>query len=302
VLFEFDLRKFDSKLSSLDSNLITMSAKSLPIVFFAGAVVLLTACASKPAPSPVQRAYVAQAKLDPITQPQSTEGAYCSERRSGIVGGAGIAQSTIEYQHSLGKCRHLKWENDDLTIIDFGEDAARQAEEMHLLQPVAAASAVTAASSVQVALTAEEIAERDCAPVSNCHISRALNDKGVVIHFTSDSDAINSEDLTQIGMVARLVAVAQFVAQNAQKKLTLLVVGHTDSTASERHNKSLSLRRAQAVAQALQINGVPANLIASQGLSSALAVTSNDTPDGRAQNRRVVITVRLNSEVTSHGN
>lgn len=289
VLFEFNSMKFDSKISSLDSISIQMLAKSLQKVFFAGTVVLLTACASKPAS--VQLAYIANPRLEPITQ--TTDGTYCTTIAGEIFGGAGIAHSTMTSQHSLGKCTHPRWGNEDISIIDFGEDAVQQAEEMHLLQPVETTFPVNAASSVQVALTTEEIAERDCTPVSNCHIALTLNNQGVVIHFTSDSDVLNNEDLTQIRMLAQFAA---------KKQLQLVVVGHTDSTASEHHNKTLSIRRAQAVAKALQLYGVSAQLIASQGMSSTQAVTSNDTPDGRALNRRVVIQANQSLGSISHGN
>lgn len=68
----------------------------------------------------------------------------------------------------------------------------------------------------------------------------------------------------------------------------LVIVGHTDSTGTEAHNQLLSTKRAQAVADYLTALGVDVKMtILGQGASQPKA--TNDTPAGRAQNRRVEI-------------
>jgi outer membrane protein OmpA-like peptidoglycan-associated protein len=69
------------------------------------------------------------------------------------------------------------------------------------------------------------------------------------------------------------------------------VEGHTDSTGSEATNAKLSLDRASAVMDFLKSQGVEAGRISAKGLAAAQPVASNDTPDGRAKNRRVEIVV-----------
>ena len=69
------------------------------------------------------------------------------------------------------------------------------------------------------------------------------------------------------------------------------VEGYTDNTGNDAINIPLSGNRAKSVADYLVAQGVAGNAVTSKGLGAANPVASNDTPDGRAQNRRVVILV-----------
>ena len=69
------------------------------------------------------------------------------------------------------------------------------------------------------------------------------------------------------------------------------VVGHTDSSGNDAINIPLSGNRAKSVADYLVSQGVAAERVTSKGVGSAEPIASNDTPDGKAQNRRVDITV-----------
>jgi peptidoglycan-binding protein ArfA len=67
--------------------------------------------------------------------------------------------------------------------------------------------------------------------------------------------------------------------------------GYTDNTGTEGINIPLSSQRANTVADFLVGQGVARDHVAVQGLGSINPVASNDTPDGRAKNRRVEIAV-----------
>jgi len=67
----------------------------------------------------------------------------------------------------------------------------------------------------------------------------------------------------------------------------VICAGHTDSIGSDAYNKKLSMRRAEAVRDYLVKHGISANRIRVEGLGESKPVASNDTADGRAQNRRV---------------
>lgn len=73
---------------------------------------------------------------------------------------------------------------------------------------------------------------------------------------------------------------------------TVQVTGFTDSTGRAEYNVDLSQRRARAVAAVLTAGGVSPNRVATLGRGEASPVASNDTPAGRAQNRRVEIVIR----------
>ena len=67
------------------------------------------------------------------------------------------------------------------------------------------------------------------------------------------------------------------------------VVGHTDSTGSRETNQSLSEQRAVSVAQYLTSQQVEPQRLVTRGLGPDAPIASNDTPEGRALNRRVEI-------------
>lgn len=69
------------------------------------------------------------------------------------------------------------------------------------------------------------------------------------------------------------------------------VYGHTDSTGSAAYNQTLSERRAESVAGYLSTRGVQSARIATRGFGLTQPVASNDTPEGRAENRRVEIKI-----------
>ena len=71
----------------------------------------------------------------------------------------------------------------------------------------------------------------------------------------------------------------------------LLVTGHTDSTGSRDYNYGLSDRRATSVANYLATRGVDQNRLITQGMGPDQPIASNNTTDGRAENRRVELRI-----------
>ena len=73
--------------------------------------------------------------------------------------------------------------------------------------------------------------------------------------------------------------------------LKLAVEGYTDTTGSVAFNQTLSEQRANAVQEYLVQQGLDASSVTAQGFGPANPVASNDTPQGRQQNRRVEIII-----------
>lgn len=69
------------------------------------------------------------------------------------------------------------------------------------------------------------------------------------------------------------------------------VAGHTDSVGTDAYNNDLSMRRAQSVSNYLQGRGVMSQRLITVGAGESRPIASNDTEQGRAQNRRVEITL-----------
>jgi len=74
-------------------------------------------------------------------------------------------------------------------------------------------------------------------------------------------------------------------------KTAVNVVGYTDSTGGKDLNMRLSQQRADAVASSLITQGVDAGRLRTSGMGPANPIASNSTEDGKAQNRRVEITL-----------
>ncbi|MDY6371377.1 MAG: OmpA family protein [Bacteroidales bacterium] len=78
-------------------------------------------------------------------------------------------------------------------------------------------------------------------------------------------------------------------AMQADTSIRLHVTGHTDNIGSERTNRLLGRQRAQAVRQRLIALGIPADRIATASRGMEQPIAPNDTPEGRARNRRADI-------------
>jgi outer membrane protein OmpA-like peptidoglycan-associated protein len=74
-------------------------------------------------------------------------------------------------------------------------------------------------------------------------------------------------------------------------KTIIDVAGHTDNVGSDQSNMALSQQRADSVARYLSSRGVTQQRIATAGFGETNPVASNDSPDGRQQNRRVELTL-----------
>jgi outer membrane protein OmpA-like peptidoglycan-associated protein len=77
----------------------------------------------------------------------------------------------------------------------------------------------------------------------------------------------------------------------AYPSLRLAVEGNTDSVGTEAFNQELSEQRAEAVRDYLTKEGIPATSTTAAGFGKTRPIASNDTSDGRQQNRRVELVV-----------
>lgn len=98
-------------------------------------------------------------------------------------------------------------------------------------------------------------------------------------HFGFDQVSINPEFAQKIHEVAKVLE------ENPQ--YYTILEGHTDNIGSKTYNQKLSLKRAKAVANELERSGVAKEKISTKGYGFDKPAASNDTKEGRAQNRRV---------------
>ena len=102
------------------------------------------------------------------------------------------------------------------------------------------------------------------------------------IQFVTGSAEIDQQGRK---LLNRLAAVAVRCLNSSVMRLD--IAGHTDSVGNDSNNQLLSERRAEAVRSALADRGVRQDAMTSQGFGETKPVATNNTAEGRAQNRRI---------------
>jgi outer membrane protein OmpA-like peptidoglycan-associated protein len=112
-------------------------------------------------------------------------------------------------------------------------------------------------------------------------VSTATVEKLVLrgVHFDFDKSKIRPGDAAVLDEAAATL--------KANPRVTVNVNGYTDAVGSVKYNQKLSERRAAAVVAYLAKAGIPENQLVPRGYGKTNFVASNDTAEGRAQNRRV---------------
>ncbi len=103
------------------------------------------------------------------------------------------------------------------------------------------------------------------------------------VHFTTSLSRLAPDEKE---FLDRVVA-----ALKANPDIKLIVQGHTDNVDTDEVNIPLSASRAQKVADYLVQAGIDAARLEAKGFGSTKPVAGNDTPEGRAKNRRVDFTI-----------
>jgi outer membrane protein OmpA-like peptidoglycan-associated protein len=103
------------------------------------------------------------------------------------------------------------------------------------------------------------------------------------ITFATNSADLNAQFYSALDGVSMVL--------KEYNKTVIEVAGHTDSTGSDQYNQQLSQRRASAVAGYLGSHGVDGQRLMTVGAGETHPVASNDSEAGRAQNRRVEMTI-----------
>jgi len=111
------------------------------------------------------------------------------------------------------------------------------------------------------------------------------------VHFDVGKAEISAEDKAQLCSAA--------TSAGQMENALLLVVGYTDSTGSDDFNQTLSEKRASRVINYLQqvCGWKPYRMLTPTGMAKADPLASNDTPEGKAQNRRVAVNVLVSKSV-----
>lgn len=103
------------------------------------------------------------------------------------------------------------------------------------------------------------------------------------IYFDFDKTTLKSESFVELDKVV------DFLKQNAH--VSIEIAGHTDSKGSDDYNMNLSQGRSQSVVDYISSQGIDKSRLQAHGYGETKPIDTNDTDEGRANNRRVEFTI-----------
>lgn len=129
--------------------------------------------------------------------------------------------------------------------------------------------------------------------LENAEVTRV--GEGILINFDSgllfdfDSYALRNETMDNLDEFAETI--------QQYEDTEILIEGHTDAKGPKDYNQELSVERAQSVADFLTSQGVSEERLVIRGYGESQPVATNETPEGRQQNRRVEIAIYADEEM-----
>ena len=127
------------------------------------------------------------------------------------------------------------------------------------------------------------VANNGCPEVTEA-VAKALNSYAKTILFDTGKATIKDQSA---GVLNDIIGIL-----NEYSNASFNIEGHTDSVGSEASNQKLSEERASSVMNYLISNGIASNRLSSEGFGESRPIDSNNTREGRANNRRVEINLK----------
>ena len=258
--------------------------KTTHVLMIAG-VALITACASAPKQIPI----LDQARSDVQTLQQDPRAAQdASQDLAAARSSLNTAEAamkdgkreTVEHYAYLAS-RQAQIGEAHLAEVRAKEQVAKgEADRNRVLLDARTEEAESMAAKARMA-EATEAMQRELAELQAKQTERGMVvTLGDVLFNTGAATLLPGADLA-------LGRLAEALQKNPDMRV--IVEGHTDSQGSDSYNEDLSRRRSQAVRDALVARGVAGDRIETIGRGEAFPVASNDSAEGRQQNRRVEI-------------
>lgn len=119
--------------------------------------------------------------------------------------------------------------------------------------------------------------------------------EGIVVEFSGqvlfgfDKSGLTNEAITNLSSLTDIL--------NKYPNTDIVIQGHTDDKGSNSYNQSLSERRANTVSNYLIAHNIKNSRISTVGFGETAPKYSNDTENGRAQNRRVEFLITANEQM-----
>jgi len=186
---------------------------------------------------------------------------------------AEVAQSTQQRQQLLLEAQ----KHQTMTAQQQAQSAQQQAQ---------AAQSQTQQARMQAQQAQQQLASerQQYNQLQKEQLGAQQTEQGMVVSLSNVLFSTGKATL-QPGAHLELDRLASYLKDHPKQRV--IIEGNTDNTGSAEGNQKLSAARAQAVAQSLELRGVPQSQYQTSGLGEAYPVASNETSAGRQQNRRV---------------
>lgn len=126
-------------------------------------------------------------------------------------------------------------------------------------------------------------AENNGCPEPTVEVINELNEFSRTILFDLNKSSIRQESNETLESIAEIM--------KEYSNTIFHIEGHTDSTGAAEYNEQLSRERAASVREFLVSRGIPENRLTSEGYGESQPISSNNTAQGRQENRRVEISL-----------
>ena len=257
------------------------------IILVTGLAALVAACASAPQRNDQleqARAEVQNFSADPLAQQAASDDLAAARASLDQAQGAFQQKAPPEKVNQLAylATRHAQAGEARISETRARQEVAKAQQDREHIQLAARehetqqAKTQAAAAQSQLADTQQEL--RD--------LQAKQTNRGMVMTL-SDVLFDTGRATLKPGADRDLDRLAQALKDNSNTRV--MIEGHTDSVGGDDYNMALSEKRAESVADALQMRGVPADRYEVKGLGKEFPVASNSTQAGRQQNRRVEI-------------
>lgn len=211
---------------------------------------------------------------DDGASPQVNDAAYVAQRRAEQ---AKVEGETAALQHRQAQLREQASQSHAKAMEQAKEQLTTAREQLDQVEQARKAAEAQADQAMMNLKLSRAVSKLDQQPKSTI-----VTIPGALL-FASGKATLQST------ANEKLDKVADALKQQGDRRIE--IVGYTDSTGSAERNQELSKQRAEAVASYLSSHGVARDKLTIDGRGSSDPVASNDTPEGRADNRRVEITV-----------
>jgi len=241
---------------------------------------------------------------DPSTQLQSARSAY-QKLEENPEAARSAAEALRRSERELEQAEKLLSEGADMGLVDhhaylaerYAQIAEAQVRQAELQQEIDRARDRRQKLQIEMERRRAERAQAraEQAREAQAEIKARLSDlqaketeRGLVLTL---GDVLFAFDEAQLKPGGERVAqrLSTFLKEYEDRRIR--VEGHTDSMGPDAYNEKLSLRRAEAVKQAIVGHGIARSRIVTEGYGEQYPVASNDNAAGRQRNRRVEVLI-----------